>query len=186
MTPKQQAFVAEYLVDLNGAEAARRAGYSPKTASVQAAQLMAMPHIKEAIEAGMAARAERVEITADNVLRELAKIGFGDIRRLVTASGGLRRLESLDDQAAAMVAAVDVVVKPVPGGEGEVEHVHKIKLWDKRAALVDIGRHLGMFKERIEHSGPDGGPVQINDAAAAARMAAILEAARARKACVED
>jgi phage terminase small subunit len=56
-----------------------------------------------------------------------------------------------------------VVTKP--GGEDEngnrvVEHVHKLKVWDKNSALEKIAKHLGMFIDRHEHSGPGGAPIQ--------------------------
>lgn len=71
LTDKQRAFVAEYLLDLNGAAAARRAGYSAKTASEQAAQMLRMPKVLAAVQAGQQARAKRTELTADWVLAEL-------------------------------------------------------------------------------------------------------------------
>jgi hypothetical protein len=71
LTPKQAAFVREYLVDLNGTQAAIRAGYSPATANEQAARLLAHANVREAVDAGKAARAQAVEITAETVLRGL-------------------------------------------------------------------------------------------------------------------
>ena len=60
----------------------------------------------------------------------------------------------MDDVTAATVSSIEVVTRKVPGGEeAEVEHVAKIKTWDKQTALVNIGRHLGMFTDKIEHSG---------------------------------
>lgn len=164
LAPMQRRFVGEYLVDLNGTQAAIRAGYSEKTARVKAAQLMALPHVMEAIEAGMARRAERTEITQDRVLQELARVGFSDIRKLFTENGSLKRPEEWDDDAAAFVSSVEVVIRKVPGGEeDEVEHVHKVKLWDKNSALEKIARHLGMLndKMKVEHSGPNGGAIPI-------------------------
>lgn len=92
--------------------------------------------------------AERAEITQADVLNELRKIGFSDIRKMFNGNGSLKRVEELDDDAAAALSSIEVVTRRVPGGEAdEVESVAKIKVWDKRAALVDIGKHLGMFKE---------------------------------------
>ena len=73
LTPRQAAFVREYLVDLNGTQAAIRAGYSEATAGQQAEQLLKKLEIKSAVEEGLAARAARVEITADMVLAGLLK-----------------------------------------------------------------------------------------------------------------
>jgi phage terminase small subunit len=154
LNARQQLFVQEYLVDLNATQAAIRAGYSARTAEQQGPRLLQQPTIKAAVEEAMAARVERIQVTADSVIEELAKIGFSDIRRMFSAAGSLRRIEDLDDNAAAALSSVEVVTRKVPGGEdAEVEHVAKIKLWDKRQALVDLGKHLGLFKEQIEHSG---------------------------------
>ena len=76
LTPKQAAFVEHYIVDLNATQAARRAGYSPKTAQAIGAENLTKPVIAAAIQKAMNARTERCEISADKVLNELAVVGF--------------------------------------------------------------------------------------------------------------
>jgi phage terminase small subunit len=180
LTPKQAAFVREYLVDLNATQAAIRAGYSAKTAASIGDENLRKPAIAAAIKEAMDKRARRTEVTADRVVQELAKIGFSDIRRLVSwetltidpdfaedvdvtkedqAHGGaLQRArrhtlvhlvgsDELDEDSAASVAEIS-----------QTAHGVKVKLHDKRAALVDLGRHLGLFKPlKLEVAGPDGG-----------------------------
>ncbi len=73
LTPKQQRFVAEYLVDLNATQGAIRAGYSAKTAEVQGSRLLGNVKVREAVEAGMKARSKRTEITQDEVIQGLKK-----------------------------------------------------------------------------------------------------------------
>lgn len=178
LTPKQRAFVREYLIDLNATQAAIRAGYSEDTARAIGAENLTKPDIASAIEAAMKSRSERTDITADRVLKELAKIGFADIRKavkwqsamiteednpdggdiaviktVVTNTVQMVASDELDDETAAAIAEVS---QNATGGV-------KIKLHDKRAALVDIGRHLGMFKDRVEHSGPNGGPIEMRE-----------------------
>lgn len=175
LTPKQRAFVREYLIDLNATQAAIRAGYSEATATVIASENLSKPNIANAIAAAMKLRADRTDITADRVLTELAKIGFSDIRKAVTwqssliteednPDGGdiaviktvvtnqvqLVASDNLDDDTAAAVAEIS---QNQGGGI-------KIKFYDKRAALVDIGKHLGMFKDKVEVTGANGGPIQ--------------------------
>lgn len=173
LTLKQERFVSEYLVDLNGTQAAIRAGYSKKTANEQSAQLLAKLSIQEAVKAQIDARSARTEITQDMVLTELAKIGFSDIRKVVQwgptelrvvldKDGGdsgktapyhgvrLINVEDIDDDTAAAISEVS------HGKDGL-----KVKLHDKKGALVDIGRHLGMFKDRVEHTGKNGGPIEV-------------------------
>lgn len=155
LTPKQAAFVREYLIDLNGTQAAIRAGYSERTANEQAARLLANVSVSKAVADAQAERADRLEITADRVLAELAKIGFADMRdvaswgeTVVDEDGkpvhGVKLVSSdkLTDSAAAAISEI----AETPAGL-------RIKLHDKRAALVDMGKHLGMFTEKVEHSG---------------------------------
>ena len=167
LNAKQRRFVDEYLVDLNATQAAIRAGYSSKTAAVIGGENLRKPYIQEAISERMKDRELRTEITQDKVLKELAKIGFSDIRKAVkwgdsvavmneesgemVIAHGLCLISSdaVDDSTAAAIAEVS------EGKQGL-----KVKFHDKRAALVDIGRHLGMFKDKVEVSGPNGGPVQ--------------------------
>lgn len=100
---------------------------------------------------------EATGITKERVLSELGKIGFSDIRKAFTESGGLKRPEEWDDEFAGSVASVKVVTRQ--SGERDendrpiLEHVHEFKAWDKRAALVDLGKHLGMFKDDGEKAG---------------------------------
>lgn len=152
LTPKQAAFVEEYLVDLNATQAAVRAGFSARTAEQQGYRLLRNIQVAAAIAERKAKRIERLEITQDRVLAELGKIGFSDVRKVFTGGGSLRRIEDLDDETAGALSSIEVVRRRVPGSDRdqpEYEDVTKIRLWDKRAALVDLGKHLGMFKEEI-------------------------------------
>jgi phage terminase small subunit len=154
MTPKQCRFVEEYLVDLNATQAAKRAGYSQRTAFAIGRENLHKPSIQAALTAAMDDRARRTEITADRVLRELALIGFANMADYMRAgpSGDpvLDFSRLTREQAAALV---EVTVEDFMDGRGEdaraVRRV-KFKLADKRAALVDMGKHLGMFVERIK------------------------------------
>lgn len=94
---------------------------------------------------------EALSITKERVLAELGKIGFSDIRKVFTEDGtAIRPMSEWDDEAAGAVASVKVVTRPAgkdEAGNSAVEYIHEFKAWDKRAALVDLGKHLGMFKE---------------------------------------
>lgn len=160
LTPKQQRFVDEYLVDLNATQAAIRAGYSKKTANEQGARLLANVSVQGAIAERMKARQERVEITQDRVLAELAKIAFGDQRAVMEwGPTGVKLLDSktLTDDQAAMVAEVSETVTAAGG-------TLKLKTHDKVGALKLLGEHLGMFKQRVELTGKNGVPIQTQDA----------------------
>lgn len=193
LTAKQAQFVAEYMIDLNATQAAIRAGYSAKTAGKIGPELLGKTSISEAISKAQKAREARTGITADRVIAELAKIGFADIRKAVRWGDGivvrnefgtpevvndvaLIGSEQIDDDTAAAIAEICQTAQGV-----------KIKLHDKRAALIDIGRHIGMFRDKLELTGKDGGPIKtqsetkldldkLSDAALAEIEAACREA----------
>lgn len=157
LTPKQERFIQEYLVDLNASAAARRAGYSPKNADVEGSRLLVNAKVQEAIAKAMKEREERVKMTADEVLAELAKLARANMMDYMTiGTDGAPRLDFSKlsrDQAAALV---EVTVDEYMEGSGEnARPVRKVRfrLADKRAALVDLGKHLGLFLDRVEHSG---------------------------------
>lgn len=163
LTPKQERFVAEYLIDLNATQAAIRAGYSAKTASSQGERLLRNVEVAKAIANAQKARSARTEITQDRVLKELAKLGFANMQDYMSVTQEGEPFADLSkltrDQAAAIT---EFTVEDFTEGRGDdardVRRV-KFKLADKRAALVDIGKHLGMFKDKVELSGAGGGPV---------------------------
>lgn len=158
LTPKQRAFVAEYLVDLCAAKAAIRAGFSARNASRIGAELLGKTHVAAEIAAAMKARSQRTEITQDRVLRELARIGFLDIRRAFNPDGSLKPLDQLDDDTTAAVAGIEV--SEMRDSDGVVVgHVKKIKLAEKIAALEKIGRHLGMWNDRPKIGGDVDNPL---------------------------
>ncbi|MFS8534854.1 MAG: terminase small subunit [Limnochordales bacterium] len=143
LTPKQQRFVEEYLVDLNATQAAIRAGYSPKTARAIGAENLTKPAIQEAIETAMAERSRRTGITQDRVLRELARIAFVNAPDVINMDDATLRTDASEDDTAAIAS---VKVKRFPTAEGEgVER--EIRLADKLRALELLGKHLGMFKD---------------------------------------
>lgn len=109
MNLRTRQFIREYLIDLNGSAAARRAGYSPRSAGRRAFELLERPEVKAAVRAAMAARARRTNVTADRVLEEFARIAFADLRRVSDwGPGGFRLKPSarLADADAAAVAWV--------------------------------------------------------------------------------
>lgn len=154
LTPKQERFVAEYLIDLNATQAAIRAGYSEKTAGQQGFDLLRKLEIQEAITKAKEDRSERTKITQDDVVRELAKVGFSDLRNVFTPSGGIIDPQDWDNETAGAIGGLEVVRRP--SGEYDddnnpiLEYVHKIKVWDKVSALEKLGKHLGMFIDRQE------------------------------------
>lgn len=180
LTPKQEAFVRAYIETGNASEAYRRAYDASRmkdsTVHVKASELLADGKITVRLNEIQAIHQKRHEVTVDRIIAELAKIGFADIRKAVKWHGSLIEEEdnpdggdvvvikttysnrvslvSSDDVDDDTAAAIAEVSQSPTGGL-------KIKLHDKQAALVNMGKHLGIFKEVHEHSGPDGGAIQI-------------------------
>jgi phage terminase small subunit len=164
LTPKQEQFVREYLIDLNATQAAKRAGYSERTAYSQGQRLLKDVEIQQAITEAMNNRAQRTGITADRVLQEYARLGFFDPRKLFHDNGQPKEISELDDDTAAALAGLDLV--EIYEGTGEdrkfVGYTKKYKIADKKGALDSIAKHLGMFVDRTEITGKDGGPIQVS------------------------
>ena len=163
----QERFAQEYLVDLNATQAAIRAGYSPKTAASQGTRLLRKVNVIEIIDRLKAERAKRTEITADRVLKELAAVGFSDLRRVMDDDGNMMNPDEWDEDTARAVSTVEITTRSIVDEEGEgpavVERTHKLKAWPKVSALQQIGNHLGMFPSRHEHTGKGGGPIKTQD-----------------------
>lgn len=222
LTDKQKAFVTEYLVDLNATQAAIRAGYKGKNVDDIACQLLRKTQVAQAIQEAMKKREQRTEITADQVLQEIANIVQADPNELME----LRRCccrycwgegfkyqytvgEMRDRQEQYNIQATTAMIKgesigpfnpqggigfnatkpPNPDcpecfGEGELKPFFKdtrklsaaakslyagvkitkdgieVKIHSKDKMIELLGKHLGMFKEKVEHTGKDGGPIQ--------------------------
>lgn len=146
MTKKQKRFVEEYLIDLNATQAAIRSGYSVDTAGSIGAENLKKPEIKKAIAKAMAERSKRTGISQDRVLTELAKIGFAKITDVVDPETAKVRADALDDDLACIQS---VKIKP-----NEFGTEREVKMYDKRAALVDLGKHLGLFNPEKDSEKP--------------------------------
>ncbi len=154
MTPRQRRFVQEYLVDLNATQAAKRAGYGKDSVW----RLLRNPVVAAAIEKAQAKRAERTRVSADKVVTELAKVAFGDPRRLFSWGPGgvvLRDSADLTEAEAALVSEVSET-RTSKGG------TRKVKLHCKLTALNALGKHLGIFGNGRKGARAPGGPPDEN------------------------
>ncbi len=161
LTPRQSMFVKEYLVDLNGTQAAIRAGYSPRTANEQAARLLANVNISDAVAAGMAKRAAKVEINADYVLARLAEIDRMDVLDIMNDDMTLKPVSAWPSSWRRYLSGFDVA--EMKDGQDAIGVLKKIKWPDKVKNLELLGKHVGVgaFSEKVQLSGPDSGPVQF-------------------------
>lgn len=142
LTPKQARFVAEYLIDLNATQAAKRAGYSERTADAIGLQLLRKTQVASAIAAAQAKRAERTEISQDFVLSTI----LDTVQRC-------RQAEPVLDRKGEQIYVETPDGKLVPA-----------YAFDAKAVLRGcelLGKHLGIFSDKVTLTGPDGGPLQV-------------------------
>lgn len=164
LNAKQQRFCEEYLIDLNATQAAVRAGYSKKTAKEIGCENLTKPNIQEYVQRLIKERKDRTEVTADQVVRELAFMGFANMLDYMTITddgSAYVDLSTLTREQAAAIQEVTVdsyIDHTTFDEEGEKQAVKKIKfkLADKRGALTKLGEHLGMFNQPLKFEGSLG------------------------------
>ena len=135
--------MTSYLVDLCAAGAARRAGYSERTARAIGAENLTKPDIAPAITAGHRAAAKRAEIRADRVLEELRRIAFTDIRAVVSVTGGRLVVADTADLTPEQAAAIAEIVQTADGGL-------RVKMHSKLAALDALAKRVLPGTERVQ------------------------------------
>lgn len=147
LTAKQDRFCREYLADMNATQAAIRAGYSDKTAHSIGPRLLENVGVQKKVESLKAERAKNLDITAERVLIELARLAFGDPSEIVSVGKRgkviVKPTEQLTEDQRRTIAAIS-----------ETPNGLKIKFADKLRALELVGKHIGLFEERIRIDGP--------------------------------
>ena len=159
LTPKQKKFCLEYLKDLNATQAAIRAGYSKRTARATGSDNMTKPAVAAEIARRQGQRVERTEVTVDMVVNELAKMAFSNMNDyLQLDEEGFSRVNLADLTRDQFAAVQEIITEEGPGGITRV----KFKLADKKGNLDLLAKHLGMFTDKHEISGPGGGPLDTS------------------------
>lgn len=161
MTDKEKVFCRAYIVSYNGSKAAIEAGYDESWAYQAAHRLLKKAHIKREIARLGKARNKRLDITADKVKTEIAKIAFVDVQGLIKHFDGQKLLfNSLDDVPDQIRPAIKSIKVDKDGCVG-------IKLWSKENALKMLAEHFNMFKDHQEAGAtkiPDFSKYQMNEA----------------------
>jgi phage terminase small subunit len=167
LTGKQARFVAEYLIDLNAAGAARRAGYSEASAEQQGYENLRKPEIAAAITEGKARQLDTAELSAARVLEELRRLAFVNVRDYFDpVTGDAKHPHELTLEQGACLAGFEVLIKNAKAGDGITDTIHKFKLWDKVHSLELLAKHFALLVEKIE----------IKSASADARVARLVAA----------
>lgn len=154
----QARFVDEFLIDLDPGAAAERAGYANASTG---RELLKKPWIRAAVDEAIAARRARVQVDQDAVIQELAKIGFanitdvmrwGEVQREIDMPEAGEGSKLVIKESAVMLMPSDMIPANVAAAIAEVSETKdgvRVKMHDKRAALVDLGRHLGVFSDNL-------------------------------------
>lgn len=173
---KQQRFVAEYLIDGNATAAYMRSGYqaTKSSATANAAKLLTNPNIRAEIEKGQRKMLDRLELTAERVLQEVARIAFFDPRKMFDATGIPIPLYMLDTDTACAIAGMEVLEAFDGSGKDRilVGHIKKYKIADKNTALGNALKVLGLLREKVEVT--DTTPQVIDPIEGARRLAFVL------------
>jgi phage terminase small subunit len=169
MTPatriREERFAREYVIDLNGSEAAKRAGYAERSARITASRLLTKANVKDLIAKLTKEKFEKLEISADWVLGELRKLAGYDAGAIFNDDGSLKPIREWDPATRTALVGLDHEKLFEHFGGGQAKHVgttRKIKLADKLRALELLGRHLKLFTDRVEVSGMDGLAEKLN------------------------
>ena len=153
LTAKQKMFCKEYIIDLNASQAVLRAGYKTKKPNIMGAENLSKPIIKNEIKRLMKGRVEKLDLDADMVLKELMKLGFSNIQNLYDKNGDLLPIHKLPEDVAATITEVT---------EDQINEVtvrRKYKIASKAESLKPLGKHLKLFPNKHEVSGPGGEPI---------------------------
>jgi len=166
---KHERVCQEYLIDLNQTEACKRAKYSAHTAAQQASRLFSNVKIQARIAELKAIREERTNVTQERVVKELAMLGFSDLKNYITIDKltGAIQAKGFEDMPPGESRALksikeDRAIKEDANGKGvTVYDKVSFTMHDKIRALEILAKHLGMLVERHEMTGEEGGPIQI-------------------------
>ena len=145
LTPKQRRFVAEYLIDLNATQAYIRAGYCAKHADVAGPRLLGNVGVAKAIQEKQQKNLAKLDITAERLDQEAARIAFFDIRRLYRPDGSLIPINELDEDTARAIVGLDVSI--VGSEEEGFSTVKKYKTASKEKGIELLYRRLGLLKD---------------------------------------
>jgi phage terminase small subunit len=175
LTDKQRAFVETYLSNGRKAAAAYRLAYnpnaSPRRASEEAARLLKHPliapmilQVRRKAENAIARAADHCAATQERIVTELARVGFasmGDYVRITLAGDAQLDLSQVDDDQWKAISKLTIEEKTEgTGNDTRVTRKVRIKLHDKRAALVDLARIQGFIVDRKKISGVGGAPIE--------------------------
>lgn len=143
LTMRQSLFSNEYLVDFNAKQATIRAGYSARTAEQQGCKLLSMVKVQEKIAELTAERSSENKATIERIIKELCAIAFTKLTDIVYVNDqGKATVKPTAELTDAQQRAIESI--------SQTQYGVKIKMHDKTKAIELLGRHLGMWLDRVE------------------------------------
>lgn len=139
LTERQKRFVEEYCKDFNATQAAGRAGYDKRYVNKTGPRLLVNVGIKKAIDERIEKRKEKLEVTEKEIIAELSKIAFSDVKNYYEKDFEIKDITTLPNE---LTAAIKEVVKIKTDKGTRIG----LKFYTKETALELLGKHLGMWK----------------------------------------
>jgi phage terminase small subunit len=153
LTDKQELFCLEYLTDVNATQSAIRAGYAKRSARAIGQKNMTKHDIKKRILQLMDERKNEVKLEQARVIKEYMDIAFVNIQDAFDDDGKLLPIKDIPENVARAIGGIDVSV--FGNEDSGIEIIKKIKLIDKKGSLDSLGKHLGMFIQKVEVKNTD-------------------------------
>jgi len=145
MTPKKLRFIEEYCVDLNGTQAAIRAGYSKDRARITASELLAERNISAEIQKRLERLTKAADIKTEQILEEVSRVAFVDPREVMPSDSYLgKQLRQMPEDIARAIASIELITRKVAESD-DIEYVAKIKFWNKLDALEKLGKYKKLW-----------------------------------------
>ena len=167
LNPRRRAFVLEYVKDKSGSQAAIRAGYSVNTAAVTGSQLLNTPNVRAAVDKLIAQRIASVGMTRETVLHEMALLATSCLEHYVLDDEGqVNPAPGAPEGVMSAIKSIKRKVRAHYNNDGDVASKTfdvEVMLWDKPTPLKIMGRHLGLFPDRVEVTGKDGAPLEVTE-----------------------
>lgn len=150
LSEKQESFCREYIVDFNANAAALRAGYAESSARQQGCKLLTNDNISDRISELSKKVVKKHDVTIERIIQEYSNIAFLDPIEVFKEDGSLKPLADMTESARRALSGIKI--RSIGDGSGGLVDITEVKIIDKRTALADLGKHLGMFIERIDHT----------------------------------
>ena len=162
ITNKQRVFIEGYLQCWNAAEAARRAGYSERTARIQASRLLSKANIQEEIQSRISEKA----MSADEVLLRLGDMARGDMGEFMDIESmsfnlALEKAKELGKTHLIKRVKQRTIITQKKDGDEEENHYIELELHDSQSALVHLGKYHKLFTDKTEITGKDGEAIRV-------------------------